>query len=70
MVRPEEFESPTFWFVAKRSDPDELRAQTFTSILQDGPRGSIRTSDPLIPNQVRYLAALHTGKTLVAKVGI
>ena len=50
--------------------PTELRAQTFTSILQDGPRGSIRTSDPLVPGQVRYQAALHTDKTLVPTIRI
>jgi hypothetical protein len=29
MVRPERFELPTFWFVARRSDPAELRAHSF-----------------------------------------
>jgi hypothetical protein len=27
MVRPERLELPTFWFVARRSDPTELRAR-------------------------------------------
>ena len=27
VVRPERFELPTFWFVARRSDPAELRAR-------------------------------------------
>jgi hypothetical protein len=28
VVRPERFELPTFWFVARRSDPAELRAHS------------------------------------------
>ena len=38
MVRPERFELPTFWFVARRSDPAELRAQflNITTALQHG----------------------------------
>jgi hypothetical protein len=27
MARPERLELPTFWFVARRSDPTELRAR-------------------------------------------
>jgi hypothetical protein len=36
MARPERLELPTFWFVARRSDPTELRARFF--ILPHRPR--------------------------------
>jgi hypothetical protein len=34
LVRPERFELPTFWFVARRSDPAELRAHSFKILPQ------------------------------------
>ena len=47
--------------------PAELRAPKRPNVARkDGRSGGIRTPDPLVPNQMRYQAALHSDLSLVA----